>query len=341
MEAPKPKLNKLEYDISIEDDIYKIQLSNLENSILISCYEEKSIPKITYEQSFTLEQLQNEHKFFKMYDTIEESLPDITTIFEEKKIKIETGTNYLNLILILPVKLKDELLLKLPQVEINEQQLISNLLSVVKSLSKKVDHLTQELNLIKRIPTIQNLLKRISNTLIGDIITKKDEEEWLIEEILKDLNYEKDKKPNIILIYKATQDGDNLTDFHKCCDNCNNTLILIKSQNGNIFGGFTTQYWNNIIQIKNNSIKEKNDDKAFLFNLNNKNIYKSKTGKGICTNSSHLIIFGSINNYELYVQKNCLSSGGYCQTGSTFSSNVYVAGNSNFSVSELEIYQII
>ena len=164
MEAPKPKLNKLEYDISIEDDIYKIQLSNLENSILISCYEEKSIPKITYEQSFTLEQLQNEHKFFKMYDTIEESLPDITTIFEEKKIKIETGTNYLNLILILPVKLKDELLLKLPQVEINEQQLISNLLSVVKSLSKKVDHLTQELNLIKRIPTIQNLLKRITNT---------------------------------------------------------------------------------------------------------------------------------------------------------------------------------
>ena len=340
MEAPKPKLNKLEYDISIEDDIYKIQLSNLENSILISCYEEKSIPKITYEQSFTLEQLQNEHKFFKMYDTIEESLPDITTIFEEKKIKIETGTNYLNLILILPVKLKDELLLKLPQVEIKEQQLVSNLLSVVKSLSKKVEYLTQELNLIKSIPSIQNQLKRLSNSLIGDIITKKEDEEWLIDGILKNLNYEKEKKPKIILLYKATQDGDNINDFHKYCDNCNNTLILIKSINGNIFGGFTTQFWNNIIQ-NSNKVKEKLDDKAFLFNLNDRNIFKSKNGKGICTNSSYLIIFGSINSYELYISKNCLTNGGNCQTGSVYSSSSFISGSSNFSISELEVYQII
>ncbi len=219
MEAPNPKLNKVEYDISIDDDIYKIILSNLGTSILFSCYEEKSIPKITYEQSFTLEQLQKEHKFFKMYDSLEESLPDITTIFEEKKIKIETETNYLNLILILPVKLKDELLLKLPQVEIKEQQLVSNLLSVVKSLSKKVEYLTQELNLIKSIPSIQNQLKRLSNSLIGDIITKKEDEEWLIDGILKNLNYEKEKKPKIILLYKATQDGDNINDFHKYCDN--------------------------------------------------------------------------------------------------------------------------
>ena len=340
MEAPNPKVNKLEYNISINDDLYKIMLQNLETSILFSCYEEKSIPKITYEQSFTLEQLQNQHKFFKMYDSIEESLPDITTIFEEKKIKIETETNYLNLILILPVKLKDELLLKLPQVEVKEQQLVSNLLSVVKSLSKKVEYLSQELNLIKSLPSIQYQLKRYLNTLIGDIITKKEDEEWLIDETLKNLNYEKDKKPKIILLYKASQDGDNINDFHKFCDNCNNTLIIIKSPNGNIFGGFTTQNWNNIIQL-NNKAKEKLDNKAFLFNLNDRNIYKSKNGKGICTNSSYPIVFGSVNSFELYIQKNCLTNGGGCQTGSVFTNNTYIAGSNNFSISELEVYHII
>ena len=218
--------------------------------------------------------------------------------------------------------------------EMNYKNQIENKNKTIQKLQTENKYLKEQINEMEEI--FISLKKEVKNLLI----TKKEDEEWLIDETLKNLNYEKDKKPKIILLYKASQDGDNINDFHKLCDNCNNTLIIIKSPNGNIFGGFTTQYWNNIIQI-NNKAKEKLDNKAFLFNLNDRNIYKSKNGKGICTNSSYPIVFGSVNSFELYIQKNCLTNGGGCQTGSVFTNNTYIAGSNNFSISELEVYHII
>ncbi len=41
------------------------------------------------------------------------------------------------------------------------------------------------------------------------------------------------------LIYRASQDGFEAANFHSKCDNKPNTLVIIKSENGNIFGGYT------------------------------------------------------------------------------------------------------
>ncbi len=43
------------------------------------------------------------------------------------------------------------------------------------------------------------------------------------------------------LIYRASRDGFEASQFNTQCDNKPNTLILIKSTNGNIFGGYTEQ----------------------------------------------------------------------------------------------------
>jgi len=45
------------------------------------------------------------------------------------------------------------------------------------------------------------------------------------------------------LIYRATQNGFGSNNFHRNCDEKLNTLIIIKSRNGNVFGGYTTQDW--------------------------------------------------------------------------------------------------
>jgi hypothetical protein len=45
------------------------------------------------------------------------------------------------------------------------------------------------------------------------------------------------------LIYRASQDGFESSSFHFKCDKKPNTLIIIKSENGNIFGGYTEQDW--------------------------------------------------------------------------------------------------
>jgi hypothetical protein len=43
------------------------------------------------------------------------------------------------------------------------------------------------------------------------------------------------------LIYRASQDGFEANDFHSKCDQKPNTLMIIKSEHGNIFGGYTEQ----------------------------------------------------------------------------------------------------
>ena len=45
------------------------------------------------------------------------------------------------------------------------------------------------------------------------------------------------------LIYRASEHGYTAESFHKCCDNKGPTLIIIKSIEGWIFGGYTTRLW--------------------------------------------------------------------------------------------------
>ena len=77
---------------------------------------------------------------------------------------------------------------------------------------------------------------------------------------------------NLSLIYQATRDGFRASDFHSKCDGFLNTLTVIKSSNGNIFGGFATVDWGQP-QSTNYyyySSYFKNDSNAFLFSLINK-----------------------------------------------------------------------
>jgi hypothetical protein len=47
------------------------------------------------------------------------------------------------------------------------------------------------------------------------------------------------KQYEIQLIYRGSEDGFGAADYHKKCDNKGPVLIIIKSGNKNIFGGFT------------------------------------------------------------------------------------------------------
>jgi hypothetical protein len=42
------------------------------------------------------------------------------------------------------------------------------------------------------------------------------------------------------LIYRASDDGFKSSDFHRKCDNIDNTLTFIQSEHGNAFGGKTS-----------------------------------------------------------------------------------------------------
>ena len=144
------------------------------------------------------------------------------------------------------------------------------------------------------------------------------------------------------LIYKATRDGDSEEEFHSKCDNINNNLIIIKTKENNIFGGFTTT-------LLNRCGNYNYDTYSFLFSLNKKIIYNINKeyfevaifcGKGFCIKFGH--------NYGDLVLKNRFlsSNNNYVYNGPAYfdkNDPAFILNNGmrNFFVNECEIYQVI
>lgn len=66
------------------------------------------------------------------------------------------------------------------------------------------------------------------------------------------------------LLYRATDDGFSVVDFHQKCDHIPNTLTIIMSEEENIFGGFISTEWDSAYS------GYKMDNNAFIFSLVNK-----------------------------------------------------------------------
>ena len=140
------------------------------------------------------------------------------------------------------------------------------------------------------------------------------------------------------LIYKASSNGDNINSFHDSCLFFQNLLILILTDKNKCFGGFT----HSGLEIN----KYKYDPFAFLFSLDNKEIYPilSKYEKMAinCYEDNYPIIFGS----DIYLgdcffsnENNIAQEGYYDYTKSKIKGDYKLNGEKYFLVNELEVYQ--
>ena len=62
--------------------------------------------------------------------------------------------------------------------------------------------------------------------------------EFILTKFKNEKKY-KNKKISLNLLFKATRDGQNSSDFHKKCDGKVQQLFFIKTTEGEIFGGYT------------------------------------------------------------------------------------------------------
>jgi len=88
------------------------------------------------------------------------------------------------------------------------------------------------------------------------------------------------------LIYKASRDGFKASDFHSKCDFQSGTLTVIKSESGNVFGGFTEKAW--LSFLRNEEFVA--DPSAFIFSLVNKDKNPFKVN---CSNDGQYGIFNA------------------------------------------------
>jgi hypothetical protein len=129
----------------------------------------------------------------------------------------------------------------------------------------------EEFDLPENKTELRGLLKEASYYKLQGLIdlanqqlSTKFESSILTKDLVKDLIILCDFKDiKLNLLYRGSRDGFSANNFHVKCDGSSNTLTVIKSTQGNIFGGYTTLAWDQ-------SSSYKNDPACFLFSLVNK-----------------------------------------------------------------------
>ena len=135
--------------------------------------------------------------------------------------------------------------------------------------------------------------------------------------------------------YKATESGDKASTFHNMCDLLNTSLVIIETNKGVRFGGFTTKSWSG------NCLK-KIDNNAFVFSIDNNkiyNVYNNAPAIG-CYPKFGPVFFGcQIRIYDDFFRKNhttCLKGLNYSTTKDFELNN----GERFFIVKDIEVYSI-
>ena len=146
---------------------------------------------------------------------------------------------------------------------------------------------------------------------------------------------------NLNLLYRGSRDGDTNEKCHKLCDNKQNILIIIKSNSGYIFGGYTK------IGYKTVTISEyKVDNNCFIFSKNLEKIYPAienkkvishlKIEKGLCFNATITIYDNFMHNSDSWICK-----GDYKRYFKDLSNNFEISGGEpHFKCLDLEVFQL-
>ena len=106
-----------------------------------------------------------------------------------------------------------------------------------------------------KIDSRDDFLMPSTSRIINDVVMSEKLEDLLKK---KDLNGRKWS-----LLYQGSRDGFKASNFHSRCDNKPDTLTIVKSTSGNIFGGFTSVEWKP-------KASWQYDKTAFIFSLVNK-----------------------------------------------------------------------
>ena len=187
----------------------------------------------------------------------------------------------------------------------------------------------QESEFEKRRHIFQDKTQNI--TVKGDIIHSIEELELLTRKMNKNNN-----KITLNLIYKATTDSDKAQAFHEKCDDAQSTLVLIETDKGKRFGGFTTCSWAGDCQ-------EKKDEDAFVFSLDKMQVYEnipSELAIGCYPNFGPIFLGCQIRIYD-----HAFTNGGTTyEKGLNFNTEEdyeLTGGDKSFNVKEIEVYEVI
>jgi len=165
----------------------------------------------------------------------------------------------------------------------------------------------------------------------GDIIHNT-QELGLLTKKINNLN----QKLTLNLLYKASIDSDKASSFHAKCDGAKSTIVLVETNKGKRFGGYTTCSWSG-------DCVDKKDEEAFVFSLDKMKIYENIPGEFAvgCYPKFGPIFLGC----QIRIYDKAFSKGGTTfERGLNYETEEdyeLTGGDRNFNVKEIEVYEVI
>ena len=165
----------------------------------------------------------------------------------------------------------------------------------------------------------------------GDIIQDTSELELITRKINR-----YNKKLTLNLLYKASADSDQASSFHEKCDQAKSTIVLVETDKGKRFGGFTTCSWSG-------DCVDKKDEDAFIFSLDKMKTYDNIPGDDAigCYPKFGPIFLGC----QIRIYDNAFKRGGTTfEKGLNFDTEEdfeLTGGERIFNVKEIEVYEVI
>ena len=367
--TPNKELEKItdikEYKLFIEAEEYSVKIGKLENSskILFKLEENKELKNYYYKSEYSLDNLKEINKVFRIFDTINEAFKEINEIFKNKNAYLQKENNEIILHLTISnvFSLKENISLKLKKEIMNKEQSYELLFQTVNQMKetiqknkndfeKRINSLEQSLKEEKqKNETLQknfDELKKIidglmnSNKIDSNIIKTKSQFE-LIYNRLNNQGTFINKNPKFNLVYRASRDGDDPKDYNNKCQGKKNTVCIIETKKGCIFGGYTET----VVDInKGEYVKDPN---AFVFSINKMKIYenirKNEDAVDHCKNWGPIFnkAFAVYNRKFFSYDRHTVGSVSSSHFGKMDSDYEINNGENYFSIKELEVFEIL
>ena len=364
----KPRMEEIDFieelTINKENEKYIIKLGIKEDDLAIRVVPEKSKDMFYYQQCYSNFELQNYSMIFAMYKTMKDTILFLKKLkfeIEEKKeelfikfnLYMPDGENKIVNFKLKQILLDNNHLIKYLleenesiKVNISESKKeISNLKTEITNYQKEITNLKEEnKKLWEEINNLKNLMLNSSpdeKTKISNFDSKIIDSISKIDFILKyirqnDISFKFD---SLKLLYRGSRDGDRTKTCHELCDNKQNVLIIMKSDIGYIFGGYSKIGF----KTNNNQCEYKIDNSSILFSIDMKKIYPVIKDKAVICHIGDqygLCFYNSLGFYDNFMNNNSNFVNNNCFKG--FDNNYEINGNNhNFKCKELEVFQLL
>lgn len=147
MNTPNP-LSKL-FQLQLNDNHFEIHLNAISTKLSITIYKKTTTPYKKYEACFSLEELITQSKWFRIFESSEEALNELCSLFNDSQFKIKEEFNLIICSFSTSLRSTDEIQILIPEIESQQEDKFAELCSTVDQLNTSLSIIERKFHIIE------------------------------------------------------------------------------------------------------------------------------------------------------------------------------------------------